>query len=412
MHQEIIIDSNGQEIRVAILEESQLVEYYVQRSSSQGMSGNIYKGIVRNIVPGMQAAFVDIGTGRNAFLYLPQTIEAEGESAGGIPPVVEKGQEILVQVHKEAMGGKGAKVTTQITLPGRFLVLLPHTDHVGVSHRIADQTERERLRRLAEEMLQPGLGMIVRTAAEGANIQQLREDYTFLQGMWQHIKEKYEQGKAPQLIFQELDLLSRVVRDFLTSEVQSLVISGREAYATVCALLAHVAPQWLERVKEYRGEEAVFRHFSLEREMERAIKRKVWLKSGGYLVIDQLEALTAIDVNSGKFVGKHSLEETVLALNLEAAREIARQIRLRDIGGIIIIDFIDMAKEDHRRRVLLELEEALRRDRTYSQILGFTQLGLVELTRKRVRQSLAEVLQKRCPCCEGTGRVRREVLFD
>jgi ribonuclease G len=413
MRKQIIISQDNRELRVAILEDGRMAEYYAERqSTTTGIVGNIYKGRVANVLPGMQAAFVDIGLDKNAFLYIDDALSLAKEKSTSdrrpkINELVREGQELLVQVTKEAVGTKGARVTTNLSLPGRYLVVMPNADYVGVSRRIEAEEERERIKKVAERVRDKNVGVIVRTAAEGVPDEALEEDYRDLFNIWERVQRQAKQAKVPALVHRDLNLLSRSVRDFFTEDVEELWVDHFESYETIRDLLRD-QPQLAERVKLYRGQESLFSVYRIDQEIEKAMKRKVWLKSGGYLIIDQTEALTAIDVNTGKFIGTTSLEETVLKTNLEAARELVRQIRLRDIGGIIIIDFIDMRDPAHKEKVLREFEAQLKKDRTRAHVLGITQLGLIEMTRKKVRQSLDEALQRPCPYCEGRGKVWSE----
>jgi len=418
MAKEILVSAEDEETRVAIVEEGLLTEYFLERPLQQRVVGNVYKGRVDNVLPGMEAAFVDIGLERNAFLYVDDVVEppsAEDEevpkqvASESIKDLLKVDQEIIVQVAKEAIGNKGARVTTNITLPGRFLVLMPTVDYVGVSRRIEDEEERERLRHLAEKIRPTNMGLIVRTVAEGKSERELAADMRFLLKLWQRIGQKSRSATPPALLHRDLGLVSRVVRDFFTESVDRLLVDSRHEYERILDLLEYVSPELRERVHLHDlREHALFDLYGLEAEIEKALQRKVWLKIGGYLVIDQTEALTVIDVNTGKYVGSTDLETTVYRTNLEAARELARQLRLRDIGGIIIVDFIDMESAEHRSEVLRVLEEELKKDRTKAHVLGLTQLGLVEITRKKVRQGLDEVMQKPCPYCAGRGRVLSE----
>lgn len=415
MRKQILVSQDSRELRAAILEDGRTVEYYTERQAASALPhvGNIYKGRVANILPGMQAAFVDIGVEKNAFLYLddalplyPGTLSSDRKPQ--ITEVLKEGQEVLVQVTKEPVGTKGARVTANISLPGRHIVLMPKSPYVGVSRRIEQESERERIRQAAERVRDPQVGIIVRTAATGVSDKLLEQDYHFLNGTWQRILRQAKGAKVPELVYRDLDLLSRSVRDFFTEDVEEFWIDDLEAFESARDMLRHASPGLLERLHLYRGRENLFAAHRIDQELEKALKRKVWLRSGGYLVIDQTEALTVIDVNTGKFVGTSSLEETVFKTNVEAARELARQLRLRDIGGIIIIDFIDMRDPAHKEKIREELEKAIRRDRTRAHVLGMTQLGLIEMTRKKVRQSLDEVLHRSCPYCEGKGKVLSE----
>ncbi len=411
MAREIFANVEPYETRVAVMEGGTLVNIFVERG--EPLAGNIYKGKVVNVLPGMEAAFVDIGLERNAFLHVAdiRSQRLAGEEVdesfgrGAIADRLRPGQEILVQVTKEPMGSKGARVTTYIALPAHYLVLMPTVNYVGVSRRIEAEAERRRLRQIAEAIKPEKMGVIVRTAAEGVSEKELKADVDFLLSVWNRVMDRARNGRAPVLIYQDVRLIRRVVRDLLTEEVQRFVIDSPEEYSRILDLLSSFAPALKSRVVLYRGEEPIFEHFGVEKELERALRRKVWLRSGGYIVIDRTEALTVIDVNTGKYVGKTDLASTIFKTNLEAVDEIVRQIILRDIGGIILVDFIDMENEQHRKRVLQALDQAVRRDRAKIHIIDLTQLGLVEITRKRVHQDLEEVMRIPCPYCEGRGRV-------
>jgi len=411
MAKEIIANIEPFETRVAVLDEGNLVNLYIERG--EPLAGNIYKGKVANVLPGMEAAFVDIGLERNAFLHVGdiRSQRLAGEEVeesfgrGAIAQRLRVGQEILVQVTKEPMGTKGARVTTYVALPAYYLVLMPTVNYVGVSRRIENEQERKRLRALADRLRSKGMGVIVRTAAEGAQEKELADDFQFLLQVWNRVEERSRSSRAPALVYQDLHLIRRVVRDLFTEEVQRFLIDSKDEFQRVQDLLGSFAPNLKPRVHLYRGEEPVFEHTGVERELEKALRRKVWLKSGGYIIVDRTEALTIIDVNTGKYVGKTDLASTILRTNLEAVDEIVRQITLRDVGGIILIDFIDMESEQHRRRVMAALNEAVRRDRSKIHVIDLTGLGLVEITRKRVYQDLEEVMRIPCPYCEGRGRV-------
>jgi len=411
MAREIIANVEPYEIRVAVLEDGVLASIFVERG--EPLAGNIYKGKVMNVLPGMEAAFVDIGLDRNAFLHVAdiRSQRLAGEEVdesfgrGAIADRLRPGQEILVQVTKEPMGTKGARVTTYIALPAHYLVLMPTVNYIGVSRRIEADAERKRLRQIAEAIKPDKMGLIVRTAAEGIGEKELKADVDFLLSVWNRVTERARGGRAPTPIYQDVRLIRRVVRDLFTEDVEGFVIDSPEEYGRILDLLSSFAPALRSRVSLYRNEEPIFEHFNVERELERALRRKVWLKSGGYIVIDRTEALTVIDVNTGKYVGKTDLASTIFKTNLEAVDEIVRQIILRDIGGIILVDFIDMENERHRKRVWQTLQEAVRRDRAKIHIIDLTQLGLVEITRKRVYQDLEEVMRTPCPYCEGRGRV-------
>lgn len=416
MFKEILINVGDEETRVAVLENRIPVEMYIERSPNQRLVGNIYKGRVENVLPGMQAAFVDIGLEKNSFLYVEDAAPVRGSDAGhgqgaaigaNICDILKQGQNLIVQIVKEPIGTKGARVTTHITLPGRYLVLMPTVDYIGISRRINDERERDRLREMAARVKPRGMGVIVRTVAEGVDEEELVLDVNMLTNLWRKILNRSSHGPVPNLLHRDLELVQRILRDAFTPDVDRLTIDSRYEYEKILDLLDIVGPQLKTKVF-LEERDNIFEEHNIDAELEKALKRKVWLRCGGYIVIDQAEALTAVDVNTGKYVGSTNLEDTVLKTNLEAAVEIARQLRLRNIGGIIIVDFIDMTREEHRRQVLEVLEEEIRKDKTKTNILGITQLGLVEMTRKKVRPSLAEVLQKACPYCEGRGKVLSE----
>lgn len=411
MSKEIIANIEPFETRVAILEDGQLVNLFVERG--EPLAGNIYKGRVANVLPGMDAAFIDIGLERNAFLHVGD-VRAQrlaGEEVddsfgrGAIAQRLRVGQEILVQVTKEPMGTKGARVTTYVALPAYYLVLMPTVNYVGVSRRIERDQERRRLRQLADKLRPKGMGVIVRTAAEGASEKDLADDIQFLLQVWSRVEERSKNSRAPALVYQDLRLIRRVVRDLFTDDVSRFLIDSPEEFQRVQDLVASFAPKLKSRISLHRASEPVFEALGVERELEKALRRKVWLRSGGYIVIDRTEALTVIDVNTGKYVGKTDLATTIFRTNLEAVGEIVRQITLRDIGGIILVDFIDMENESHRQRVMQAVNEAVRKDRSKIHIIDLTGLGLVEITRKRVYQDLEEIMRIPCPYCEGRGRV-------
>lgn len=419
MIKEIIINAGHGETRAAVLEDRRLVELYVERESHQRTAGNIYKGKVENVLPGMQAAFVDIGLEKNAFLYVEDALayrsgpDQEDEVVDGpqFPPINEvlfEGQEILVQVTKEPIGTKGARVVTHVTIPGRYLVLMPTVEYVGISRRIEDEKERDRLKAIARRIRPRGMGLIVRTVAEGKEEKDLEQDCWFLSRIWERILDKSNRFPAPTLLYKDYDLVYRLIRDHFTPEVERLVIDTRAEYNKILDLLESLSPYLKSRVWLYDDATAIFEAYGIEAEIDGALERKVWLNCGGYLVIDHTEALTSIDVNTGKFIGTTNLADTVLTTNLEASVEIARQLRLRDIGGIIIVDYIDMERPEDNEKVLVRLEEEVRRDKTKTHILGFTHLGLVEITRKKVKDSLQAQLERACPYCNGTGRVLSE----
>ena len=434
MFKEIIINVEKNEIRVAILENRQLVELFVDRIKEPRIIGNIYKGKVSNILPGMQAAFIDIGLPRNAFLYVSDIVndieeyrelmavedeECEPEeiiyptrsSRSRVPnpnieDILKKGQEILVQIAKEPIEKKGPRVTTHITLPGRYLVLMPMVEHIGISRRIENPEERERLREIIKKIKPPGTGIIVRTVAEGMDEEAFQNDLDFLMKLWKKIQYYASRSSAACLIHEDLGIIYRVIRDSFTPDVHALVVDSKEEYEKILNFVESLLPEVKSHIKLYTQPEPIFEAYKIEDEIQKALDKKVKLKCGGHIVIEQTEALVSIDVNTGKYVGTHNLEETVLKTNLEAAAEIAYQLRLRDIGGIIIIDFIDMEKKENREKVLQRLAEMLKYDRARTNILQLTQLGLVEMTRKRVKEDLTRLLCQPCPYCHGRGTVK------
>jgi ribonuclease G len=415
VYKEILIKIEQEETAVAVVEDQQLAEIYFERQGGRRLAGNIYRGIVENILPGMQAAFVDIGLEKNSFLYVEEIVsqragEEADQSSGhnySICELLKKGQDILVQIVKEPVGSKGARVTTHLTLPGRYVVLMPTVDYIGISRRIENEEERKRLKTLADQAKPEGMGLIIRTVAEGLTESELVQDINVMTKLWKKIQKKASSISAPNLIHKDLALLQRIVRDLFTDDVERVLVNSKDNYDKVMEILDVTAPGLKNRVL-IKTVEDIFFMYDIASQVEKALKRKVWLKSGGYLIIDQMEALTAIDVNTGKYVGTTNLEDTVLKTNLEAAVEIARQLRVRNIGGIIIIDFIDMDVPEHRALVIESLEKEQKKDKTKTNILGFTQLGLLEMTRKKVGQDLSNLLQKDCPLCEGKGKVFSE----
>lgn len=425
---EIVINATKEETRVALLENKILTELMIDRKKDHGIVGNVYKGIVAKVLPGMQSAFVDIGLEKSAFLHVSDItdvrpegdaglLEEEGEEKtphepeprrgrGGhlsIEEILKEGQEIVVQVSKEPLGSKGSRVTTYLSLPGRYLVYMPTVDHVGVSRRIDDDEERARLREMILKMRQPGAGYIIRTVSEGISEEEFQSDMEFLGRLWNNLQIRKEHTSAPALLHTDLDLAFRVVRDLFTTKVDRLIIDAKEEYDRIKEFVETYLPALANRVALYEEEEPIFDAFGIEIEISKALSKKVWLKSGGYIVIDHTEALTVIDVNTGRYVGKRDLEDTVLKTNLEAVKEIAYQLRLRNIGGIIIIDLIDMEKEKNREKVFNALREAMLQDRARAYILPISELGLVQMSRERVREDLLRVLCEPCPYCEGRG---------
>jgi len=408
--EEILINVTPQETRVAVAGAGVVQELLVERAAARGQVGNIYMGRVARVLPGMQSAFVEIGLERAAFLHVADIWEAR-ESPRPIEKILAEGQPILAQVVKDPIGTKGARLSTQISIAGRLLVYLPHDAHIGISQRIEDETGRAQLRELVKELLpaEEKGGFIIRTLAETADEEELRADLEYLRHLWGAIRERSLGAAPPKLLHQDLSLAQRVLRDMVGAATARVVVDSRENYQKLAEFAEHYMPRLAGRIEHYTGERPLFDLYNVEDEIEKALSRRVDLKSGGTLVIDQTEALTTIDVNTGGFVGSRSFDDTVFKTNLEAAQAIARQLRLRNLGGIIIIDFIDMQSIEHRNAVLDEFQRALARDRTRMTVNGFTSLGLVEMTRKRTRESLAHVLCEPCPTCEGRGAVKTVV---
>jgi ribonuclease E len=403
----MLVTEGADRTQIGVLEGSMLVEHYVTRKSGRSYVGNIYLGRVQNVLPGMEAAFVDIGKGRNAVLYAGE-VNYDEEDLDGEAPRIEKalkaGQPVLVQVTKDPIGAKGARLTAQVSLAGRFLVLQPDDSTFGISRRLPE-AERVRLREILKEVRPKGLGLIVRTAAEGASADDLRADLARLQARWETVERKAKKASAPAVIYSEPELVVRVIRDIFSPDFVELVVDGAELHERVRDYLTEVAPDQLSKLRHHEGRLPLFEHYRVVEQIHKALERKVWLPSGGSIVIDRTEAMTVVDVNTGKFVGKSNLEETVVANNLEAADELVRQLRLRDIGGIIIIDFIDMLFERNQQAVVERLRSALARDKTKSQVMEVSSLGLVQMTRKRVSGGLLESFSETCPHCEGRGVV-------
>ncbi len=402
----MVITEHGERDQIAVLEGRDLVQHYVTRIGAKSMVGNVYLGRVQNVLPGMEAAFVDVGRGRNAVLYAGE-VNWSAEDLEGAPPriehVLKSGQSVLVQVTKDPIGGKGARLTAQISMPGRFLVLVPNSSVTGISRRLPD-AERRRLKTIYKAMKPDQHGLIVRTAAEGATEEALRADLDRLLAEWAAIEKKMKKAKAPAVLYEEPELTVRVVRDLFTDEeYRELVTDSPRVYEIITDYLQDVATDLLAKVRLHEGKLPAFEEFHIVEQIHKGLDRKVWLPSGGYLVIDRTEALTVIDVNTGKSVGKTNLEETVVNTNLEAAREVARQLRLRDIGGMIVIDFIDMLLEQNKRKVIDEVKQALAQDKSRSQVFDISPLGLLEVTRKRVSGGLLESFSETCPTCEGRG---------
>lgn len=406
MQKEIYIYVTKEETKAAVLENRKLVEVYLDRSFQKRLAGNIYKGKVANVLPGMQAAFVNIGLERNAFLYVEDARPNNSKSLP-IQNMVHEGQDVLVQVIKEPFGTKGARVTSHLNFPGRYVVFMPEYDSIGVSRRIKSERERERLKKIAEEMSIPGCGLIVRTAAEGITADELNKDIQELYQLWKMVKKKAKYKAAPAVIHQELELVSWVLRDLFGEDVDRLTTNDLDTYEKILELVPAFDSHYSSRVF-LTSEDVDASDSDLDQEIYKALRPKVWMKSGGYLVIDEAEALTVIDVNTGKYTGVKNFAETIFRTNIEAIQEIVRQIRLRNLGGIIVIDFIDMELSEHRSEVVRQLDDELKKDKTRTCVLGLTQLGLVELTRKKVRPSLSSLIERPCPYCEGTGKVLSE----
>ncbi len=420
MRREIVINAAGQETRVAILEDGRLVELMHERADAQRMVGDIYLGRVEAVLPGIQAAFVDIGTEKSGFLHASDAAEREddedeekknggGKRGGRYPPIqdlISRGQEVLVQVTKEPISTKGPRVTTQISLPGRFLVYMPASDHVGVSRKIDDRDERSRLRKMARELLakKPG-GVIVRTVGEELTKKVFKNELSTLLATWEKVQEVVKEAQAPALIHEEAKLTSGIIRDLFSDRIDSLTVDSRDLASEIKSYLGEVSPELVDRVKLYSGATPVFDENEIEEQIHRAYRRKVDLASGGHIVIEATEALVAIDVNTGRYTGKKDPEQTILRTNLDAAAEVSRQLRLRDIGGIIVVDFIDMDDLEFRERVYQSMKSHLGRDRARTKVFGISDLGLLEMSRQRVRPSLFQIMSEPCSYCEGTGRV-------
>lgn len=410
MSNEILVNITPQETRVAILEQGVTQELHIERTGGRGIVGNIYNGCVSRVLPGMQSAFVDIGLDRAAFLHVADVWEAHQncELAKPIEKLLYEGNNILVQVIKDAIGTKGARLSTQISLAGRMLVFLPQESHIGISQRIDDEEERELLREKLQHVipLEEKGGYIIRTMAEAAEEDDLQADIEYLHKLWHDIQKKSLTVAAPALLYQDLDLSHRVLRDFVSDDSKRIQVDSRENYQKLAVFAENYMTNIAERIDLYDGERPLFDLYGVEDEIEKSLAKRVDLKSGGYLIIDQTEALTTMDVNTGGYIGVRNFDDTIFKTNLEAAQVIARQLRLRNLGGIIIIDFIDMDSEEHKNSVLVEFNKALAKDRTRMTVNGFTTLGLVEMTRKRTRESLSHVLCEPCPTCRGRGEIR------
>ena len=410
MSEEILINVTPQETRVAVIEQGVVQELHVERATSSSLVGNIYLGKVCRVLPGMQSAFVDIGLDRAAFLHVADIWEQRHNGAAEKPieKLLHEGQTLSVQVIKDPIGTKGARLSTQISIAGRLLVYLPQESHIGISQRIEDEYEREMLRQKLQHLMpaEESGGYIIRTMAETASDPELLSDIEYLRRFWNGIQERTQNATAPALLYHDLNLTLRVLRDFASEETSRILIDSRETFQKAQSFAHGYVGNVSNTIEHYAGERPLFDLYGVESEIEKALARRVDLKSGGYLIMDQTEALTTIDVNTGGFVGGRSFDDTIFKTNLEAAQTIARQLRLRNLGGIIIVDFIDMDNEEHKSAVLEEFKKALARDRTHMTVSGFSPLGLVEMTRKRTRESLAHVLCESCPTCQGRGEVK------
>lgn len=407
----MLISVGSDRIQIAALEGRELIEHYVAHTDDRSIVGNVYLGRVQNVLPGMEAAFLDIGESRNAVLYAGEV--GFDEDIEGPPPRIEtmlkSGQPVLAQVTKDPMGSKGARLTTEVSIAGRYLVLVPEADSLGISRRLSDD-ERRRLRDITSAIKPDGYGVIVRTAAEGAVEDDLRRDINRLVRIWTEVSAKSKKAKPPKLIYSEPDLAIRVIRDLFTGDVEKVIVDDEKVFQEIKDYLDEIAPDLSDRIERHTGALPLFEEHHVVEQIRKAVDRRVWLKSGGHIVIDRTEALTVIDVNTGRFVGKSNLEETVLHANLEAAEEVAKQLRLRDIGGIIVIDFIDMLHERNRDELVKVFRDALGRDKTRTQVFGVSELGLIQMTRKKVSEGLLEAFSHRCEACEGRGLILTDIV--
>jgi ribonuclease G len=419
MARDLIVSTTPGETRVALLEDGVVSELFIEREAHRGIVGSIYKGRVTRVLPGMQSAFVDLGLERDAFLHaadvfeeLPENLltpeEIDAARSAPIEERLHEGEEVIVQVLKEPMGTKGARITSHVSLPGRYLVLMPTVEHVGVSRKITDEEERRRLKTILKEFRQErgGGGLIARTAGQGREVEAFLRDGRYLARTWDEVRALGARNRAPTLLYREPSLVERLLRDLLSDDIASIRLDSERDFQRTLDLVRALEPSLAPRVRLHNGPGGLMEEHGVTAELERALRSKVWLPTGGYIVVNQTEALVAIDVNTGRFVGKSHLEETLLKANLDAVREIVRQIRLRDLGGIIVIDFIDMEERKSRREVLRALEQEMRKDRSPTKLLSVSEFGLVILTRKRVKQSLERLLMQPCPYCSGSGQVK------
>ncbi|MDX1775471.1 MAG: Rne/Rng family ribonuclease [Desulfobulbales bacterium] len=440
MYNYLLINATSYEIRIALIEHGNLVEFYQERPVEKGLVGNIYQGRVVRVLPGMQAAFVDLGLERTGFLYVDDVrtdnrhteepmlngscqsaseeesdiIQAEPVPQMNIEELLTEGQEVMVQICKEPLGTKGARLTCNITLPCRNLVYMPMTDHIGISRKVEDDEDRQRLREEIEKLRPQDAGFIVRTVAESASREDLEADMEFLLHLWGEIKDRASNAPVPSMVYEDLDIAQRAVRDLFTPDIQKVVVDDQATYTRVCNFVETFVPQLRNRIALYENEVPLLDAYGVEVEISRALEKKVWLRSGGYIIIETTEALTVVDVNTGRFVGRKDLEETIFKTNMEAAKEIAYQLRLRNIGGIVIIDFIDMEQESHREDVFNVLQEAVKKDKSRSNILKVSEFGLVQMTRKRDRENLSQMMSEPCIYCGGEGllKSRRSVCYE
>jgi len=433
MAAEILINVRPLETRVAYVESGILMDLKVERKSSPTWVGTVHRGIVTRVLPGMQAAFVDIGLEKAAFLYVGDILTEEGKEFFAddddhkpkdddqdyrssrdiktpIQDLIKEGQHLMVQVAKDPLGTKGARITTHVSLPGRGIVYMPYVKHIGISRKIEEESEKERLKRLVQK-INPNGGVIVRTAAEGATEEALRSDIEYLDRLGKEIQKNYEKKKTAGLVHAELDVELRALRDLMSEDVTTVWVDDEEVYKKVSKFVTQLMPKYKQNIIHYGEKKPLFDLYDIDLDISRATERKVWLKSGGYIVVDEAEALVVVDVNTGSYVGKKDLEDTILKTNLEAVKEIAHQLRVRNVGGIIIIDFIDMEKESHREQVLQAMQEELKKDRVRTNVTSMSELGLVEMTRKRIRPSLVKTLCEPCSYCDGKGYIKRKATI-
>lgn len=420
MNKEIVVNSTNEETRIAIREDSRMVELFVEAPDHERMVGDIYKGKVSRVLPGMQAAFIDIGQEQNAFLHFSDVFPGYQEFFKttqkektrrrnyrdfNVERELKKGQDILVQIVKEPISTKGCRVTGEVTIPGRFVVLIPYQKQIGISRKISNPKERKRLKDMARKMIPQDFGMIVRTVAEGKSDRELKKDMNDLINKWNLLDKNIHENEAPSLIYKDMSMASSIIRDLFTADVTQVHVDSRKKMREISNYVKDVAPQLVHKINFYKGKDPIFDHFGIEDEIEKITDERAWLKNGGYLIIHQTEALVAIDINSGKFIGKKDHESNSMRINMEACREIARQARLRDLGGIIVIDFIDVQEAENKRKVFMELRKEFAKDRAITKIEELSRFGLIEMTRQRVRPQVINSLYEKCTCCSGTGLV-------